>query len=168
MYSSLPGGGPRIRNGQLENRPFADYEQRMGGMAGYNSIVPDALVVSRYWTPDHFDGLARKANLPRQLVRLVAATVAQGSVQRVLLRLPFDRWLAYDPVKDARSSVTVHAEVGSGDGTVRRCTIRGEAIYPLRSEEHTSELQSLMRISYAVFCLKKKKHQTRLSIRSTQ
>src|SRR3546814_4879583 len=28
---------------------------------------------------------------------------------------------------------------------------------PIRSEEHTSELQSLMRISYAVFCLKKKK-----------
>src|SRR3546814_6450470 len=33
-------------------------------------------------------------------------------------------------------------------------------IYPYkRSEEHTSELQSLMRISYAVFCLKKKKTQ---------
>src|SRR3546814_5985748 len=31
----------------------------------------------------------------------------------------------------------------------------------LRSEEHTSELQSLMRISYAVFCLKKKKTQTK-------
>src|SRR3546814_5205027 len=31
----------------------------------------------------------------------------------------------------------------------------------LRSEEHTSELQSLMRISYAVFCLKKKKKQTK-------
>src|SRR3546814_8522250 len=30
----------------------------------------------------------------------------------------------------------------------------------LRSEEHTSELQSLMRISYAVFCLKKKIHKT--------
>src|SRR3546814_7130982 len=30
-----------------------------------------------------------------------------------------------------------------------------------RSEEHTSELQSLMRISYAVFCLKKKKNKTR-------
>src|SRR3546814_16124982 len=30
---------------------------------------------------------------------------------------------------------------------------------PIRSEEHTSELQSLMRISYAVFCLKKKKKQ---------
>src|SRR3546814_4684415 len=31
---------------------------------------------------------------------------------------------------------------------------------PFRSEEHTSELQSLMRISYAVFCLKKKKEQS--------
>src|SRR3546814_2837112 len=31
----------------------------------------------------------------------------------------------------------------------------------IRSEEHTSELQSLMRISYAVFCLKKKKTKTR-------
>src|SRR3546814_3499038 len=30
--------------------------------------------------------------------------------------------------------------------------------FPARSEEHTSELQSLMRISYAVFCLKKKKN----------
>src|SRR3546814_9423117 len=30
----------------------------------------------------------------------------------------------------------------------------------MRSEEHTSELQSLMRISYAVFCLKKKKKKT--------
>src|SRR3546814_1298599 len=33
-----------------------------------------------------------------------------------------------------------------------------------RSEEHTSELQSLMRISYAVFCLKKKKPHTNHSI----
>src|SRR3546814_6210229 len=33
----------------------------------------------------------------------------------------------------------------------------------VRSEEHTSELQSLMRISYAVFCLKKKKYQTQIN-----
>src|SRR3546814_6253771 len=33
-----------------------------------------------------------------------------------------------------------------------------------RSEEHTSELQTLMRISYAVFCLKKKKHPNKLRI----
>src|SRR3546814_2503259 len=34
------------------------------------------------------------------------------------------------------------------------------ALDGIRSEEHTSELQSLMRISYAVFCLKKKKQKT--------
>src|SRR3546814_2860873 len=34
----------------------------------------------------------------------------------------------------------------------------------MRSEEHTSELQSLMRISYAVFCLKKKKKKLNLKI----
>src|SRR3546814_9113094 len=37
-----------------------------------------------------------------------------------------------------------------------------------RSEEHTSELQSLMRISYAVFCLKKKKHIYHKQLNSTK
>src|SRR3546814_8155394 len=36
-------------------------------------------------------------------------------------------------------------------------TLSPPLVAPMRSEEHTSELQSLMRISYAVFCLKKKK-----------
>src|SRR3546814_4670262 len=36
-------------------------------------------------------------------------------------------------------------------------TFHGDPGFFMRSEEHTSELQSLMRISYAVFCLKKKK-----------
>src|SRR3546814_7506233 len=40
----------------------------------------------------------------------------------------------------------------------RHARVFRDALLPLgRSEEHTSELQSLMRISYAVFCLKKKK-----------
>src|SRR3546814_3298697 len=41
----------------------------------------------------------------------------------------------------------------------QRTLRRGLASVSRRSEEHTSELQSLMRISYAVFCLKKKKTQ---------
>src|SRR3546814_3767096 len=51
------------------------------------------------------------------------------------------------------NTVTVlikHIEMGQG-------TFTGLATLVARSEEHTSELQSLMRISYAVFCLKKKK-----------
>src|SRR3546814_3515074 len=43
------------------------------------------------------------------------------------------------------------------DGMVAPAEQRGELPAVHRSEEHTSELQSLMRISYAVFCLKKKK-----------
>src|SRR3546814_4921412 len=43
-----------------------------------------------------------------------------------------------------------------------RCGVRDTGVKGkrIRSEEHTSELQSLMRISYAVFCLKKKKKKT--------
>src|SRR3546814_5808466 len=41
----------------------------------------------------------------------------------------------------------------SGSGTVKVALSDASAL--MRSEEHTSELQSLMRISYAVFCLKK-------------
>src|SRR3546814_4767482 len=44
------------------------------------------------------------------------------------------------------SDILIEATVVTRDGAVER------------SEEHTSELQSLMRISYAVFCLKKKKN----------
>src|SRR3546814_5721802 len=43
------------------------------------------------------------------------------------------------------------------DGSMLYCTFAIMFIAQVRSEEHTSELQSLMRISYAVFCLKKKK-----------
>src|SRR3546814_9134201 len=43
-------------------------------------------------------------------------------------------------------------------GTYIRCVLAMRIVTDIpRSEEHTSELQSLMRISYAVFCLKKKK-----------
>src|SRR3546814_2510604 len=41
---------------------------------------------------------------------------------------------------------------------VRGINVEGGKLVHPRSEEHTSELQSLMRISYAVFCLKKKKY----------
>src|SRR3546814_5356912 len=69
---------------------------------------------------------------------------------------------------------TGSARTAAGQSGIKRCTdmttlvlhdyFRSSASYRVRialnlkrSEEHTSELQSLMRISYAVFCLKKKK-----------
>src|SRR3546814_8146852 len=66
--------------------------------------------------------------------------------------------------------ITISDEMLESTLTVFRTTFRANIkydrrqnertiIHQLRSEEHTSELQSLMRISYAVFCLKKKKPQ---------
>src|SRR3546814_6997135 len=57
------------------------------------------------------------------------------------------------------SEKRLQPEITVGDAS--ECSIFGgvdlKLLGKLRSEEHTSELQSLMRISYAVFCLKKKK-----------
>src|SRR3546814_8026166 len=50
--------------------------------------------------------------------------------------------------------VDLKTKVTADGADYRTVTAKG---YVPRSEEHTSELQSLMRISYAVFCLKKKK-----------
>src|SRR3546814_1373185 len=61
---------------------------------------------------------------------------------------------------DAKSqSIGVPAEIVAGHGAVSEPVARAMAE---RSEEHTSELQSLMRISYAVFCLKKKNRSKKL------
>src|SRR3546814_10077976 len=49
-------------------------------------------------------------------------------------------------------------------GAPRGAGARPRSVEDQRSEEHTSELQSLMRISYAVFCLKKKKVQQTLTL----
>src|SRR3546814_2080014 len=65
------------------------------------------------------------------------------------------------PAKDGR---TLEAVVDVLRETRRMIFMRGLIEQDgeiARSEEHTSELQSLMRLSYAVFCLKKKKNKTR-------
>src|SRR3546814_2374451 len=65
------------------------------------------------------------------------------------------------------------SEARAGTETARRlpkpfgAAPRRRAAMSRRSEEHTSELQSLMRISYAVFCLKKKKTTRQKKIHNT-
>src|SRR3546814_10864166 len=70
-----------------------------------------------------------------------------------------------DPVQDAAPTVDlVSKDLDRHEAWLGFLWLAGEVVemagddeVPPRSEEHTSELQSLMRISYAVFCLKKKK-----------
>src|SRR3546814_2763360 len=60
-----------------------------------------------------------------------------------------------------RQRVGQHLDIGL-KALEKLKTLERERLH--RSEEHTSELQSLMRISYAVFCLKKKKKQTNQTV----
>src|SRR3546814_5203091 len=62
------------------------------------------------------------------------------------------------PLSGQAGAVVIFVPVGQTCGA---CRARGA-----RSEEHTSELQSLMRISYAVFCLKKKKNKDKKTHRT--
>src|SRR3546814_2975622 len=72
------------------------------------------------------------------------------------------------PGKLAPTSLTLRAgevlglagTLGSGRSELLHAIFGADPAATGRSEEHTSELQSLMRISYAVFCLKKKKKTT--------
>src|SRR3546814_13527804 len=75
---------------------------------------------------------------------LYSKSTVTGLVTPLMVRSPVTRY-SVSPV----CSTAVEANVISGYVS---------QIDKSRSEEHTSELQSLMRISYAVFCLKKKKH----------
>src|SRR3546814_2448724 len=59
------------------------------------------------------------------------------------------------------------ADLAGGKPFALDTDANGAAIAEGRSEEHTSELQSLMRISYAVFCLKKKNKKKKMHLRCT-
>src|SRR3546814_2591660 len=80
------------------------------------------------------------------------AAICEPSLRRPVLQPPVVPLLVPEERPGARRS---HDHAGRGPS--ERLQRAGP---PARSEEHTSELQSLMRISYAVFCLKKKNIQT--------
>src|SRR3546814_1706089 len=106
--------------------------------------------------------------------------MARGSIP-VPPDLPVPRiWILRRPVwRERRSGVMQRLKAHAcamvrsgdqGDGALHQRRVAREAaeervavaqLGDRRSEEHTSELQSLMRNSYAVVCLKKKKHRTR-------
>src|SRR3546814_8020225 len=83
------------------------------------------------------DGALAAADMARRIAMILGDAIAQRGVAAIALsggRSP-------RPVLEALAGAALDWD---------------KVIVTLRSEEHTSELQSLMRISYAVFCLKKK------------
>src|SRR3546814_10567395 len=80
-----------------------------------------------------------------------------------MLRVDEDSLALHLEVSLATAEPALVTNIRCGDAVARRRATAELARHlavrlRCRSEEHTSELQSLMRISYAVFCLKKKKH----------
>src|SRR3546814_9175071 len=88
-------------------------------------------------------------------------------------KAPAELRAEFEALLDGRPATQIVHQCGSGITachnlfSMELAGLNGSALYPgswsewcsdsTRSEEHTSELKSLMRISYAVFCLKKKK-----------
>src|SRR3546814_8903782 len=107
------------------------------GQVGIDSVIDRAFVV----VDGHAFILATNPVTPRHAALRHAAAIVLRHNRALAVRGPPHR-------QD-------HQYEGSLDEQVRAPAGAGFA----RSEEHTSELQSLMRISYAVFCLKKKKTQ---------
>src|SRR3546814_4548332 len=97
-------------------------------------IVIDMTIAGLYWAMSHATGQGEDviAKLLRKVLYVGAFAYIIGNFN----------WLA---------GIVFRSFAGLG------LTATGSTMTMERSEEHTSELQSLMRISYAVFCLKKKK-----------
>src|SRR3546814_3477868 len=118
---------------------------------------------------------AEMGRVDREIANLVTA-IAGGlnnpSVKARLDALEAERAvLLAESAKPAPAAISLHP----GAASLWRAKIRalwaalgeGDGAAMTRSEEHTSELQSLMRISYAVFCLKKKNRSTHKTDQTT-
>src|SRR3546814_9734873 len=87
----------------------------------------------------------------------MAKAQERPGIDAVMAHHAYDGGPVAPPVRGANAACGIQIDIqGAGHG---RChgPVDGLENGSGRSEEHTSELQSLMRISYAVFCLKKKK-----------
>src|SRR3546814_5026115 len=118
---------------------------------GYLRLLPNAL--RRPWLVLGFAGVAFALTLAA-IPLLGADLIPQFAQDRfeMTVKLP-----PGTPLRETDQLVReLQAEHGDDEGIRTLYGVSGSGTRLDRSEEHTSELQSLMRISYAVFCLKKK------------
>src|SRR3546814_3519884 len=106
--------------------------------------------------PAPFTASFSSSSLPAKVVSISSVQSAASSLPALSLSLAF---LLFAPELTGSLDTYRFAHKGESAPTpialVLRRACKGQGSCNARSEEHTSELQSLMRISYAVFCLKK-------------
>src|SRR3546814_1477559 len=95
-----------------------------------------------------------------QTVSALRHHATSASLYRRIVVYSYSRWISSAAGPCGSNSCTAWPAAWARKKALRLPIVTGQTVAPSRSEEHTSELQSLMRISYAVFCLKKKKTTT--------
>src|SRR3546814_5698920 len=105
------------------------------------------------------DTLVPYTTLFRSARGLAHALAAKGAELVAVTDNPVDAAWDDQPAPSA-APVIVHDTALAGQSAADKRAGLADWLKAKRSEEHTSELQSLMRISYAVFCLKKKNKKT--------
>src|SRR3546814_6008802 len=109
-------------------------------------------------TPGIREGWKPSFALPLGLCRVLPGHLRRNTQHPVLTEVIATKQLLDEPATNfaqGQSSVLLRVVLALGLDRIFRGSGQKVAL-PDRSEEHTSELQSLMRISYAVFCLNKK------------
>src|SRR3546814_4613426 len=101
------------------------------------------MAVIRWLVVTRGPGFDLKPLTTPDLISIAAGAIALAAF---LVAFWFNRGARADGARIEKSNAYLNLEIASSEVFK----------YEARSEEHTSELQSLMRISYAVFCLKKK------------
>lgn len=144
LTSIMPTGGALIREGKLRFASFGAFNGHVAGVAGIHSVLPDALVVSRYWQPRTFDALFKMSPALRPVVAAATGLLTWPPMLRLLMRLPLERWVPYDAARPDRASVTAFAEVRSGSGAVRRRAVTGATVYPLTGAVLAATAQAMM------------------------
>src|SRR3546814_582862 len=134
--------------------PFNDFRPSPGRITNFHSpgghgVRVDTHVYSGYQIPPNYDSMIAKlitvAQTRDEAISTMERALSEFVIEGVKTTIPFHQRLMQDPNYRAGNFTTKFMENFdlSENGAER-------------SEEHTSELQSLMRTSYAVFCLKKK------------
>src|SRR3546814_6761412 len=96
--------------------------------------------------PVQLTEIAEAQNIPAKFLTVILSEMKRAGLVETLRGKEGGYWLARPPEEITYGEIV---RLTRGSLALVPCAAR------LRSEEHTSELQSLMRISYAVFCLKK-------------
>src|SRR3546814_6175848 len=101
------------------------------------------------WAAGPASGIAQHLACDHQLHDLACAF--KEAQQSRVAEQALDRRIAHIAV----AAMQLHRTIGDAPHRLRRKILGAGRVAGNRSEEHTAELQALMRISYAVFCLKK-------------